>query len=156
MSDARGKTTKNSTIKKNFFIFSSQNKKLEIHRKVQLLFIISMIFFLQQSRASKVQTPFSREANVNPSGSTHVYFNVVFYRIARAGPNVSYDNSTALCLSNTATERSTQKLHLFSGALRRKRTNRLAETKYLQLGSDEGLTLETTVFKTLYGGRFAL
>lgn len=84
--------------KKNFFIFSSQNKKLEIHRKVQLLFIISMIFFLQQSRASKVQTPFSREANVNPSGSTHVYFNVVFYRIARAGPNVSYDNSTALCL----------------------------------------------------------
>ena len=55
--------------------------------------------------------------------------------------------------SNTATERSTQKQHWFSGALRRKRTNRLAETKYLQLGSDEGLTLETTVFKTLYGGQ---
>ena len=54
-----------------------------------------MIFFLQQSRTSKVQTPFSGQANVNPSGSTHIYFNVVFYRIARAGPNVSYDNSTA-------------------------------------------------------------
>ena len=58
--------------------------------------------------------------------------------------------------SNTATERSTLKQHLFSGALRRKRVNRLAETKYLQLGSNEGLTLETSVFKTLYGGQFAL
>ena len=51
-----------------------------------------MIFFLQQSRTSKVQTPFSGQANINPSGSTHIYLIVVLYRIARAGPNVSYDN----------------------------------------------------------------
>ena len=82
---ARGATKR----KENCNIFESEQ---ETHKKRVFSFFYSFLSsFCGKAVWAQGRTAFSGSAHVYSSGLTHFNFRYVFYKIARAGPNGSYD-----------------------------------------------------------------